>query len=89
VERLYGIDTSTMSIVFTSGSTGSLVGAILCGLIYEHVNRELAFTIGCLVEGLTFILAPFIGRIGGFTAFFAAIGTQAATQGFIDSSLLR
>lgn len=61
----------------------------MCGFVYDHVHRELSFAIACFVEGLALILAPFIGGIGGLTAFIITMSIQATSQGFVDSSMLR
>ena len=43
MEVLLNTDTEHISATFTGGALGYLVGAILCGLIYSKLNKELLF----------------------------------------------
>ena len=61
-------------------AVGALLGSILCGLVFDRVNHELAFAVASLIQGLSTILAPFIG---GLVPFMVAILSQATTIGFI------
>lgn len=74
-----------MSVSFTVLMTGYLTGSILCGLIYERVNHELAFAATNFVNGLAIILAPFMGVGSGLIAFMGALFCAASAQGFIDA----
>jgi predicted MFS family arabinose efflux permease len=73
-----------MSFALTVQAVGGLIGAILCGLIFDHVNPELAFAIASLVQGLSHILAPYIG---GLEPFMIAVCVQATSIGFILTSI--
>jgi len=86
LERLFEADTATMSLTFTIHMTGYMVGSVLCGLIYDRVDHELAFTASCLCQAVTTIAAPLIGQVGGLVAFMSTICVQAMSQGFIDAS---
>lgn len=66
---------------------GYLTGSTLSGLIYDHVNHELAFAIVNLLEGVCTIAAPFAGQIGGLAAFISVMFVQAIGQGFVDAGL--
>lgn len=75
-----------MALTFMFHSIGYLFGAILCGLVYDRVNHELAFAVANLVEGLATIVAPFLGIAGGLPGFMGSMSVQALAQGFIDAS---
>ena len=85
LERLFDVDTATMSLAFTLHMTGYLTGSVVCGFIYDHVDHELAFAASNLMEGLATMIAPFIGRAFGLPAFIATMCFQSIAQGFVDS----
>jgi hypothetical protein len=51
MEILLDTDTKSISIAFTGGALGYLIGAILCGVIYDKLNKELLFA-GSLIGKL-------------------------------------
>jgi len=89
LERLFDVDTATMSLTFTGHAVGLLVGSVVCGLIYDRTNHELTFAIAIFVEALTTMSAPFIGGVGGLPAFIATMCIQAISVAFVDTSKLK
>jgi MFS family permease len=82
LELLFNVDTATMAWTFTCHSLGFLSGAITCGVVYDRVNHELAFTVANMVEALATIIAPFTGSL---YPFIAVLMFQSLAQGFIDA----
>jgi MFS family permease len=88
LERLFEVNTATMSLTFTLHMAGYMTGSVVCGFIYDHFNHELGFTAANLIEGLATIIAPFIGGIGGLPAFIAVMFVQAMGSGFVDAGMV-
>ncbi len=73
-----------MSIALMVQAASILFGVILCGLVFDRVNHELAFAVASLIQGLSTILAPFIG---GLVPFMVAMCLQAISIGFIMAGM--
>ena len=86
MERLFDSDTATMSWTFTVSSLGYFLGAVACGFVFDHINRELQLLIACCTEAATTIIAPFFTVL---PLFIAALFIQAFSRGFIDASKVR
>lgn len=89
LERLFNVNTATMATTFIIHMAGYLVGSVLCGIIYDKVDLELAFAAANIIEGLGTILAPYLGSIGGLAAFIVTMSFQAVSQGFIDAGMMQ
>ena len=84
LEYIFHVSTATMSIALMVQAVGALLGSILCGLVFDRVNHELAFAVASLIQGLSTILAPFIG---GLVPFMVAMCLQATSIGFIMAGM--
>ena len=66
LQELFQTDTQTMAWTFTCFFIGYILGACLCGVIYDTVNSELLFMLSIMLAGIGLAIGPFVGGIHGF-----------------------
>ena len=84
--RLYDSNTATMSWTFTVMAVGYLLGAIMCGFIFDRINHELQLLIANCIEAATIAAAPFFTTL---PMYIAVLSVHACSMGFIDASKIR
>ena len=84
MQYLLDTDITGMTLTFVFQRVGYLIGVVLSGLLFDRFNQELQFAIGCLVEGLAIVLAPFSPHV---YYYYAAMATQTLAHGYINTGL--
>jgi len=82
MEYILSTNTHTISYTFTCHSVGYTVGGVICGIVYDYMNKEFLFSLSIILVGITTIAAGFVGSI---YAFMAVMLLQGLSMGFIDA----
>ena len=59
MEILLDTDTKSFSAAFSGNALGYLAGALLCGFIYDRLNKELLFVLALSGISGSILVAPF------------------------------
>ncbi len=67
------LDTTTkvIALAFTSSAVGLLIGAAICGISYDRVNKELFFLVSGFLLSAALATAPFFPHVYGFIGIMA------------------
>lgn len=82
MEYILNTNTHILAFAFTSNSIGYTIGGIICGIIYDHANKELMFSLCVMTEATMIIVSGFCGHI---VAFLASMSLVGVAMGFIDT----
>lgn len=75
-------DIQTLSVSYTTGSIGYLLGAAVCGLTADKVNSELQFVVSTASIGMAVIVCPWAPTV---YLYYAIDATKAFFMGYLDA----
>lgn len=84
LELLFCTSTAAVSSVSIGHGISWVVGAFVCGLIYDGLNAEFMFACSSCIMIAAVSLAPFTGSIYGFHVMIAIVGLTGA---YLDTGL--
>jgi predicted MFS family arabinose efflux permease len=80
LELFFDVSTAEMSLVFPLQAVAALIGTTIGGLVFDHVNQELAFAVASLFQGLSTTFAP---CLGGLVPFIIAVCISTSSGTFM------
>lgn len=87
LEILFNTGLATLAATATAGAVGFIAGLLMCGAIYDRINKEMSFVAFHFIVSVTVTAAPFtsLEHGGGLPAFTAMVFVRGFGNGFISA----
>ncbi len=82
MELMLDTTTKVIAFAFTSSAVGYLIGTVLCGIVYDSMNKELFFLVSGFILTVALATAPFLPHV---YAFIGAMALKDVGTGLIQT----
>ncbi len=89
MEIVLNTTTNVIALAFTSSAVGCLIGTVICGIVYDGMNKELFFLTSGFILTVTLATAPFLPHVYAFIAVMALkdVGSGLMQTGRLEPQL--